>query len=387
MQSTTLITLILRAVERARTQLVFDRDPYESRRTALTGEMLLKALVVSALLKSATQSGLIAALANSPELHTAVGGELKRNTLSNALQQRDPAQMIEAWALVLESYQPQIARLGKRFARVAAVDASLIKLSLQAFAWAAYREKRGAAKMTVLLQWGQRIPTQLVFTTGKVADLRAAQQLNWAAHWTYLFDRGYFGFDFLTRVLEADAHFVLRFKAGVEYRILERAAVPEAPIGAGFRLKSDWLVRLPGWDADLPLRLVSYRLPDGKLIRVLTDRFDLSAVSIAQLYKARWTIENWWKWIKRLYKVKQPLGRSAEALQVQLIATFVTDLLLRAFHHSSGLTKSLYQFVVECQEFCLVPIALLDATKALRQALEKIAQLLEVRLQATQPVT
>lgn len=387
MQSITLVTLILRALERARTQAIFDRDPYESRRTALKGEMLLKALIVSSLLKSPTQRGLVETVGNSPELQSALGGEIKRNTLSNALQQRDPEQMIEAWALVLKYYQPQIARTGKKFARLAAVDASLIKLSLAAFAWAAYREKSGAAKMTVLLQWGKQIPAQLVFTNGKVADVRAAQNLVWAAHWTYLFDRGYFGFDFLTGVLEAGAHFVIRFKDGVDYQIVKRAPVPKTPKKAGFRVTSDWLVRLPGWDSELPLRLVSYQLPGRRLIRVLTDRFDLTAVSIAQLYKERWTIENWWKWIKKLYKVKQPLGRSEDALQTQLIATFVTDLLLRAFHSSSSFAKSLYQFVIDCQEFCLAPIVSLNAAKALRRALEKVAQLLEVDIQATQPVT
>jgi len=379
--------LILRALERARTQSVFDRDPYESRRSALKGEILLKALIVSSLLKSPTQRGLVETVGNRPELQSALGGEVKRNTLSNALQQRDPEPMIEAWALVLQDDQPQLARVGKKFARIAAVDASLIKLSLAAFAWAADREKSGAAKMTVLFQWGNQIPAQLVFTNGKVADVRAAQNLEWAAHWTSLFDRGYFGFGFLTRVLEAGAHFVIRFKDGVEYQIVERALVPETPKNAGFRVRSDWLVRLPGWDPELLLRLVSYRLPDGKMIRVLTDRFDLTAVNVAQLYKERWTIENWWKWIKKLYKVKQPLGRSEDALQVQLIATFVADLLLRAFHRSSGFAKSLYQFVIDCQEFCLAPIASLNAAKALRQALEKVAQLLEVELQSTQPVT
>ncbi|MCI0563411.1 MAG: hypothetical protein MN733_33465 [Nitrososphaera sp.] len=99
MQSTTLVTLILRALERARTQSVSDRDPYESRRTALKGEMLLKALIVSSLLKSSRQRGLLETVGNSPELQTALGGEIKRNTFSNALQQRDPEQMVEAWAV------------------------------------------------------------------------------------------------------------------------------------------------------------------------------------------------------------------------------------------------------------------------------------------------
>src|ERR671925_411649 len=107
----------------------------------------------------------------------------------------------------------------------------------------------------------------------------------------YIFDRAYLGFDFLSTLREAGAHFVVRFKEGVGYRILERFAVPQAPATASFRLTSDWTIRLPGWEGVL-LRLVSYRLPDGKLIRVLTDRFDLSALSVAQLYKERWTIES-----------------------------------------------------------------------------------------------
>src|SRR2546421_3888835 len=106
-------------------------------------------------------------------------------------------------------------------------------------------------------------------------------------------------------------------------------------------MTSDWTIRLPGWEGVL-LRLVSYQLPDGKLIRVLTDRFDLSALSVAQLYKERWTIENGWKWVKQMFKIKRPLGNSENALPVQIVSAFVTDLLLRAFKHSSGFTSSLY---------------------------------------------
>src|SRR5262249_3373272 len=163
----------------------------------------------SSLLKSPTQRGLIETVGNRPELQRALGGEIKRNTLSNALQQRDPEQMIEAWALVLQDDHPQIARVGKQFARLADVDASLIKRSLACFAWAADREQRGAAQIAVLREWGNQTPAQLVFTHGQVADVRAAQNLVWAAHGTSLFDRGYFGFGFLTRVLEAGAHFVI----------------------------------------------------------------------------------------------------------------------------------------------------------------------------------
>ncbi len=132
---------------------------------------------------------------------------------------------------------------------------------------------------------------------------------------------------------------------------------------------------LPGWPG-VVLRLVSYQLPDGKLVRVLTSRFDLQALSVAQLYKERWKIENWWKWLKAMYKIKEPVGRSAQVLPVQIVGAFMTDLLLRAFKHSSGFTSSLYEFVTRCQEMSLTGLSQLPANSALRQALEAILKLL-----------
>ena len=234
--------------------------------------------------------------------------------------------------------------MGRKFARIAVVDASLIQLSLLSYSWAEYRKQRGAAKRQAVLEWARGIPHHLIITTGKVHDLRGAARLHWARHWTYIFDRAYLGFDFLSTLLDAGAHFVLRFKEGVSYRILDRFAVPQAPATAGFRLTSDWTISLPGWKG-VVLRLVSYRLPDGKLIRVLTNRFDRGALSVAQLY-----------WVKQMFKIKRPLGNSENALPVQIVGAFVTDLLLRTFKHSSGFTSSLYEFVSTCQELSLVPL-------------------------------
>ena len=222
MESTTVITLLLRAIDRLPVQAVFDRDPYESRRTALPGARLLKALVVYQMIKSPRLRGLVGVSEEPAEVHTALGAPLARNTLSNALQQRDPQQMIEAWMLVWHTYLPWSARLGTRFARLAVVDASLLKLSLAAFDWAAYRQKRGAAKMHAVLDWTRGIPQQLIVTTGKVHDVKGTQALTWSAHWTYIFDRAYLSFDFLAGLVNAGAHFVVRFKDRVRYRVLER---------------------------------------------------------------------------------------------------------------------------------------------------------------------
>lgn len=386
MQSTTVVSLLLRAVDRVPTQSAFDSDPYESRRSALPGSRLLKVLVLYQMLKTTTLRGLVRGVEEQPHLERALGGSLARNTLSNALSARDFEQMVAAWMLLFDAYLPFITRLGKRFARLAVVDASLIRLSLAAYSWAQYRRASGAAKMTAVYQWERAIPNQLVFTTGKVHDAKAARALEWAEHWTYVFDRGYLGFEFLRGVLNAGAHFVVRFKRGVEYRVLERFDPGEAPEGSGIRLLSDWTVRLPGWPG-VDLRMVSYQLPDRRLVRVLTDRFDLTAFSVAQMYKERWKIENWWKWIKKMFKVKEPLGRSENALQVQLVGAFVTDLLLRAFKASGGFTSSLYEFVTRCQELSLVPIRELPRESALRRALEDVEKFLRVTGNAPEPIT
>lgn len=292
-ESITLVSLLLDAIERVKIQKIFDRDRYESRRRALKGSRLLKVLVFYQLITAPSARGLIEAIEDSLDALKALDAKVARNTLSNALVERDPEQMIEAWMLLLGSYSPQLRKLGKKFARIAAVDASLIKLSLAAFDWASYREKTGAAKMTCALDWMRGVPNQFVFTAaGKVHDLKAAAALKFCAGWTYLFDRGYFSFAFLTTVLNAGAHFVIRLKQGVDYSLVARHAIPELELPAGVKaILQDWTVSLPGWDEEALFRLLVYQLTDGKVISVLTSRHDLSALSIVELYKERWSID------------------------------------------------------------------------------------------------
>ena len=91
----------------------------------------------------------------------------------------------------------------------------------------------------------------------------------------------------------------------------------------------------------------------------------------------RWTIEHWWRWLKRVYKVKEPLGRSANALPLQIVAAFVTDLLLRAVKQVGGYRGSLYEFVTLCRDMALVPLAQL---RTLHLVFLTAAQVLEIPL-------
>lgn len=369
-ESITLMTMFLQALKRVPVQTIFDGDPYESRRTALKGQRLVWLLVAFQLLKSRFMRGLVRAVQENQPLQRAVEGPVARNTLSNALAHRSVEQMVEAWMMVLQSYGGAVERLGKKFARIGLIDASLIKLSLAAYDWAQYRKQSGAAKMHAVLQWTKGIPEQLVVTTGKVHDANEAVGMVWKAGWTYVQDRGYVSFKRLAQMLAGGAHFIVRLKRGMGWSIVERRPVPSGIQAGGIRLLSDWTVRLWGWPQPL-LRIVSYRLPDGRVVRVLTDRFDLVALSVAQLYKERWKIENWWRWIKAMLKIKEPLGRTHNALQIQIVAAFVTDLLWRVFKTFGRFPHSLYEFVTRCQEMSLARLA--DITDGeFRRALEAV---------------
>jgi hypothetical protein len=259
--------------------------------------------------------------------------------------------------------------MGKKFARIALVDSTLLKLSLAVYDWAEYRQESGAAKGHAVLEWQRRIPQQVVVTAGKVHDANRTVQMQWKAGWTYVQDRGYISFARLAQMQAGGAHFVVRLKQSMPWQVVARRPVPLGP-HSGVYLRGDQTVRLAGWP-DVELRVVSYQLPDYRWVFVLTDRFDLTASSVAQLYKERWKIEHWWKWMKAMLKIKQPLGESATALPLQLIAAFVTDLLWRVFKAFGHFPASLYEFVTRCQELSLVRLADI-ADGALRRALERI---------------
>jgi Transposase DDE domain len=368
-ESITLVGLMLQALKHVPVQGIFDRDPYESRRTALKGERLLHVLVAYQMVRQPGMRGLVRAIEEHAPLQEALGGPVARNTLANALTQRPVDQMVAAWMSVSARYGAGVERLGKKFARIALVDSSLLTLSLAVYDWAEYRQESGAAKVHAVLEWQRRIPQQLVVTAGKVHDANRAVRMRWEAGWTYVQDRGYVSFARLAQMQAGGAHFVVRLKRGMHWRVVARRPVPLGPQG-GVYLRGDQTVRMAGWPG-VELRLVSYQLPDYRWVWVVTDRFDLTAASVARLYKERWKIENWWKWLKAMLKIKRPLGESATALPLQLTAAFVTDLLWRVFKAFGHFPASLYEFVTRWQELSLARLADIS-DGALRRALVRI---------------
>ena len=180
-----------------------------------------------------------------------------------------------------------------------ALDSTTIDLCLNLFPWARFRSTKAAIKLHTLLDVRGPISTMIAISKGKQADVRILDELLIEPGAFYVMDRGYVDFARLYRFVLEAAFFVTRTKAGIQLNRLE-----SRPVDRSTGLRSDhivWLVN-PQSVANYPdrLRRVSYRDPeDGKVLVFLTNNFDLPALVIAQLYKLRWRVELFFKWIKQ----------------------------------------------------------------------------------------
>jgi hypothetical protein len=237
---------MLHALKQVPVQEIFDRDPYESRRTALKGETLVQVLVAYQMIRQPGIRGLIRAPEEQTPLQEALGGPVARNTRANALTQRPVEQRVQAWMKVSQSDGAGVEHLGKKFARLALVDSSLLTRSLAVYDWAEYRQESGAAKLPAGLEWTRRIPEQVVVSAGKVHDANRAVPMVWKPGWTYVQDRGSVSFARLAQMRVCGAHCVVRLKRGRQGRVLARPPVPLGRQG-GVSLRGDQTVRLAGW--------------------------------------------------------------------------------------------------------------------------------------------
>ena len=206
------------------------------------------------------------------------------------------------------------------------LDATLIHLCLSLFPWARYRRRTGAIKMHALMDLRGSIPCVIRVTDGKTADAWMLDQLCFEPGATYIMDRGYVDFGRLWRLSQSAAFFVLRAKRNLSFRRRAYRAVDKRT-----GLRSDQTIVLkdpvtaPKYPA--PLRRITYRDEESaQHFTFLTNQFDLPALTIAQLYRARWAVEILFKWIKQHLRIKAFFGTSLNAVTTQLwiaIAVYV----------------------------------------------------------------
>ena len=280
--------------------------------------------------------------------HLGFRSSVAHSTLADANNTRD-------WRIYADLAQGLIRRARRLYAdeplglelehTIYALDSTTIDLCLSLFPWARFRSTKAAIKLHTLLDVRGPIPTMIAISEGKKADVRVLDELILEPGAFYVIDRGYLDFKRLYGFTLAAAFFVTRTKKGVKLGRLE-----SRPVDRSTGLRSDHIVWLtnPKTATYYPdrLRRVSYRDPDdGKVLIFLTNNFDLPALIIAKLYKLRWRVELFFKWIKQNLRVKHFFGTSDNAVKTQVWIAVCVYVLVAIIRKELRLDASLSQML------------------------------------------
>ena len=316
--------------------------------------------------------------ANAGKLyHLGIGQAITKSTLSNANAGRDyrifsEIAMIlieEAKSLYLNESDLEVDLKNNVFA----IDATVIDVCLSAFSWAKFRKTKGGVKVHVQLDLKTAIPEFIQITSASVHEVNILDNIIFQPDSFYVVDRGYTDFDRLYKVHKANAFFIIRAKDNLNF-----SRVSSVPTNRKTGVLCDQTIRLNGFYAlkDFPVRMRRIKFYDAENDRVLiflSNNFELKATEIAQLYKHRWKIELFFKWIKQHLKIKSFWGRSENAVKIQIWIAISVYVLVAIAKKKLQLKQSLYEIlqVVSICIFDKVPLHELFA-KPLQQNFKEL---------------
>jgi hypothetical protein len=274
--------------------------------------------------------------------------QVARNTIANANNIRD-------WKIYADFAQSLITIARNLYVNepfgvdlqnsVYALDATTIDLCLSVFPWAPFRQTKAAVKLHTLLDLRGNIPTFIHISDGKMHEVNILDQLIPEAGAFYVMDRGYLDFTRLHQFHQSGAFFVIRGKSNLK---IQRRYSRQVDRTTG--LVCDQTVILTGFysqqDYELPLRRIRYKdSQTNKTLIFLTNNFALPALTIAQLYKCRWQVELFFKWIKQHLRIKNFYGTSENAVKSQIWISISVYVLVAIVKKRLNLKASLYQLL------------------------------------------
>jgi len=280
--------------------------------------------------------------------HVGIRGQVARNTLAKANQNRD-------WRIYSDFAKILIAQARKVYAgdslsvdleqTVYAFDSTTIDLCLTLFPWARFRRRKGAVKLHTLIDLRGNIPCFVHVSAGKMHDVKALDLLVLEPGAFYVMDRGYIDFARLYVFQANMAFFVTRAKKNLQFRCRTKRTVDKLT-----GLRCDQTIRLTGVktaaEYPVPLRRIKYVDPDtGKRLVFLTNNFVLEALTIAQLYKCRWQVELFFKWIKQHLRIKAFYGTSENAVKTQIWIAISAYVLVAIVKKELKLDRSLNEIL------------------------------------------
>lgn len=280
--------------------------------------------------------------------HMGLRSTVSRNTLANANQVRD-------WRIYADFAQTLIEQArtlykGESFGveldnAVYALDATTIDLCLSVFPWAQFRRRKSAVKLHTLLDLRGSIPSVVMITGGQIHEVNTLDQLIWEAGAIYLMDRGYLDFKRLYRLHQSGAFFVTRAKKRFDCRRLY-----SHPVDKQTGLQCDQIVVLNNAvpKRGYPERLRRVRYYDGaseKRLVFLTNNFLLPALTITELYRGRWQVELFFRWIKQHLRIKTFYGTSQNAVRTQIWIAIAVYVLVAIVKKRLNLERSLHSIL------------------------------------------
>ncbi len=313
-------------------------------RTFSRWHQLVHLLFMQLTSRASLRDGVAALKARFTNLYHLGVKPVARSTFADANNRR-PASFFEALFTLL--YQRCLARApGHKFKfknKLYSLDATLLSLCLSLFPWASFRRTKAGLKLHTFLDHGGYLPAFVAITPAREHEVKKARALTLPKGSIVVEDLGYTDYAWYGQLTTQKIFFVTRQKRNARYRVLESRSV-----NAFLGLVSDETIRLTGSKArecPKPLRRIVYQDPQiGKVYVFLTNHFRLAARTIADIYKERWQIEIFFRWIKQNLKIKAFIGNSENAVMTQIYAALIVYVLL-------CYTKSLCNLSVTLQNF------------------------------------
>lgn len=301
--------------------------------------------------------------ANSNKLyHIGIGEAIAKSTLSTANENRDWRIFSDfAWILIKEAQQLYVGEKDLELSidnPVFAIDASTIDMCLSLFQWANFRSTKAGIKLHVQLDLRSAIPEFIQITTAAIHEVNILDTISYQIDSFYILDRGYVDFKRLYRIHFSKAFFVIRAKDNLNFRCVKSNNKNKAS-----GILADQLIRVLGFyvSKDYPDKIRRIKFYDEEHDRVLvflTNNFELDANEIAKLYKHRWKIELFFKWIKQNLKIKTFWGTSENAVRVQIWIAISAYIIVAIAKKRFNLKQSLYEIlqVISVSVFDKMPI-------------------------------
>jgi hypothetical protein len=269
---------------------------------------------------------------------------VKRSTMSDANSQRPWQVFSELFAQMLPQAHRGLRRATADAVRL--IDSTSIRLSGLSEGWATFSADVFGAKAHLVYDPNADRPVYFAVTPAKVNDITAAKAMPVEPGATYVYDLGYYDYGWWARLDDAGCRFVTRLKKNTPLRLVKKSRVPK-----NSNIVSDCIGHLPARLANsrnnplqVPVREICVIIESGKQLRIVTNDLDAPAEEIAELYKQRWQIELFFRWVKQTLRIKHFIGVSENAVRIQIAIALIAFLVLRMAQHAQKAVHSPLEF-------------------------------------------